>query len=177
MNLAPADLRKEGPAYDLPIAAALLSLSGNLPPNLEKCLFVGELSLDGSVRHVDGMLPMAHVAKELGYESLFVPQVDAPEAALMSGIDVYPVDSLGRLVTHFRDYQPYRGPITPTSTWIPIPRPTPPTFRTSRVRSTSSGRSKSRLRAVTTSSCPDRRGSGKTLLARLPAIDPTADDA
>jgi magnesium chelatase family protein len=106
INLAPADLRKEGPAYDLPIAAALLILSGQLPPDLDGALFVGELSLDGSVRHINGVLPMAHLAREMGYKSLFVPQSDAPEAALMDGIDVYPVDTLARLVTHFRTYHP-----------------------------------------------------------------------
>ena len=55
INLAPADLRKEGPAYDLPIAAALLALSGQIPPDQEEAIFLGELSLDGSVRHVDGI--------------------------------------------------------------------------------------------------------------------------
>ena len=112
VNLAPADLRKEGPAYDLPIAAALLALSGQIPPDLDSVLFVGELSLDGSVRHVEGVLPMAHLAREQGYKAIFVPQADAPEAALIEGIDVYPVDTLARLVTHFRDYhpiEPYRN--------------------------------------------------------------------
>jgi magnesium chelatase family protein len=115
VNLAPADLRKEGPAYDLPIAAALLALSGQLPADLDSCLFLGELSLDGSVKHINGVLPMAHLARELGYKSVFVPQADAPEAALVEGIDVYPVDTLGHLVTHFRDYnpiEPYRAALT-----------------------------------------------------------------
>ena len=83
-----------------------------MPSDLEGSLFLGELSLDGSVRHVEGVLPMAHAAKELGYKSVFVPQSDAPEAALVEGIDVYPVDTLGRLVAHFRDYhpiEPYRA--------------------------------------------------------------------
>jgi magnesium chelatase family protein len=114
VNLAPADLRKEGPAYDLPIAAACLVLSGQLLADLDDVLFVGELSLDGSVRHVEGILPMTYVAKESGYKSIFVPQVDAPEAALVEGIDVYPLESLARLVTHFRDYhpiEPYRATI------------------------------------------------------------------
>ena len=106
VNLAPADLRKEGPAYDLPIAMALLILTEQVPADLEGMLFLGELSLDGSVRHVNGMLPMAHLACELGYKSIFVPQVDAPEAALVEGLDVYPVDTLGRLAAHFRDYHP-----------------------------------------------------------------------
>ncbi len=106
INLAPADLRKEGPAYDLPIAVALLSVSGQLPAELDGALFLGELSLDGTVRHVNGVLPMAHLAHELGYKALFVPQADAPEAALVEGIDVYPVDTLGHLAAHLRDYNP-----------------------------------------------------------------------
>ena len=112
VNLAPADLRKEGPAYDLPIAVALLVLAEQIPADLDGVLFLGELSLDGSLRHVNGLLPMAHLAKEQGYKSLFVPQVDAPEAALIEGIDVYPVDTLARLAAHFRDYhpiEPYRA--------------------------------------------------------------------
>ena len=87
VNLAPADLRKEGPAYDLPIAVALLILAEQIPPDLDGALFLGELSLDGSVRHVNGILPMAHLASELGYKSVFVPQADAPEAALIEGLD------------------------------------------------------------------------------------------
>lgn len=106
VNLAPADLRKEGPAYDLPIAVALLILAEQIPDDLDDALFLGELSLDGSLRHVNGLLPMAHLAKELGYKSLFVPQVDAAEAALVQEIDVYPVDTLGRLAAHFRGYHP-----------------------------------------------------------------------
>lgn len=106
INLAPADLRKEGPAYDLPIAVALLAVAEQIPADLEGIVFLGELSLDGSVRHVEGVLPMTHAVKELGYKAIFVPQVDAPEAALVEGIDVYPVDTLGRLAAHFRDYHP-----------------------------------------------------------------------
>ena len=112
VNLAPADLRKEGPAYDLPIAVALLMLAEQVPTDMEGVLFIGELSLDGSLRHINGVLPMAHLARELGYKSLFVPQADAPEAALVQGIDVYPVDTLGRLAAHFRNYhpiEPYRS--------------------------------------------------------------------
>ena len=114
VNLAPADLRKEGPAYDLPIAIALLVLAAQLPADLDDLLFLGELSLDGSLRHVNGVLPMAHLAKERGYKSLFVPQADAPEAALVEGIAVYPVDTLGRLTAHLRNLhpiEPYRSAI------------------------------------------------------------------
>ena len=112
INLAPADLRKEGPAYDLPIAVALLAVAEQIPVDMEGSLFLGELSLDGSVRHVEGVLPMAHAAKELGYKAIFVPQADAPEAALVEGIDGCPVDAQGRLVAHLRNYhpiEPYRA--------------------------------------------------------------------
>ncbi len=112
VNLAPADLRKEGPAYDLPIAVALLIVAGQVSPDLDTFLFLGELSLDGSVRHVNGVLSMAHLAQEQGYKGVFVPQADAPEAALIEGIDVYPVDTLGHLVAHLADYnpiEPYRA--------------------------------------------------------------------
>jgi magnesium chelatase family protein len=106
VNLAPADLRKEGPAYDLPIAVGLLMASGQIPPDLEDTMFVGELSLDGSVRHVNGLLPMARLARDNGIKSIYVPQCDAPEAALVRGIDVYPVDSLVSLVSHLQNITP-----------------------------------------------------------------------
>ncbi len=101
INLAPADLRKEGPAYDLAIALGLLAASGQVPPDaLDGALVLGELSLDGSLRHVRGVLPAAHLAREMGLERLFVPAFDAAEAALIPGIDVYPVDHLIALVEH-----------------------------------------------------------------------------
>jgi magnesium chelatase family protein len=111
VNLAPADLRKEGPAYDLPIAVGLLLASRQLPPDLDSAMFVGELSLDGAVRHVNGLLPMANFARTQGIATLYVPQVDAPEAALVHGLDVIPVDTLLSLVGHLRGLapiEPYR---------------------------------------------------------------------
>jgi magnesium chelatase family protein len=101
INLAPADLRKEGPAYDLPIAVGILSATRQLMANLDDALILGELSLDGSVRHVNGVLPMASIAKAAGYQRLFVPAADAPEAALVEGIEVYAIDSLAALLHHF----------------------------------------------------------------------------
>ena len=89
-----------------------MAVSGQVPEELDHALFLGELSLDGTVRHVNGVLPMAHLARELGYRSVFVPQSDAPEAALIEGIDVYPVPTLGGLAAHLRDYhpiEPYRA--------------------------------------------------------------------
>ncbi len=101
INLAPADLRKDGPAYDLAIALGVLAATGQIPPDvLESSLVLGELSLDGSVRHVRGVLSAAHLAHELGLERIFVPAADAPEAALIPDIEVIPVDHLITLVEH-----------------------------------------------------------------------------
>ncbi len=100
VNLAPADLRKEGPAYDLPIAIGILAATRQIATALEDALILGELSLDGNVRHVNGVLPMAAMAKAKGYRRLFVPKIDAPEAALIAELEVYPVDSLTALVQH-----------------------------------------------------------------------------
>ncbi len=99
INLAPADLRKEGPAYDLPIAVGILAATRQIPETLDDALIVGELSLDGEVRHVNGLLPMASMAQKAGYRRMFVPTADAAEAALVEGIDVYPIGQLQDLVT------------------------------------------------------------------------------
>ena len=101
VNLAPASVRKEGPAYDLPIAIGMLITTGQLNPvNVTGALFIGELSLDGSVRHVRGVLPMAALAREQGFDRIFVPEMDAVEAALIPDIDVFSVRSLEQLYNH-----------------------------------------------------------------------------
>src|SRR5947209_2332230 len=111
-NLAPADLRKEGPAYDLPIAIGVLLASGQINPadSLDTCLFLGELSLDGSVRHTNGVLPMVALASEKQVSTVFVPETDALEAALIRGVSIYPVGTLGQLLAHLngeRLIEPY----------------------------------------------------------------------
>jgi magnesium chelatase family protein len=107
VNLAPADLRKEGPAYDLPIAVGLLVASGQIPgEGLEQTLMVGELSLDGSVRHVRGVLPMTVLARRLGMQRVFVPACDAREAALIPDLEVYPVEHVVALVRHLTGESP-----------------------------------------------------------------------
>jgi magnesium chelatase family protein len=115
VNLAPADVRKEGPAYDLPIAVALLAASGQLSADLSQTLIIGELSLDGTVRHTNGVLSMALLAQERDMRTLFVPAYDAPEAALIPGLDVYPIESLFALYAHLQGMQgiePYRAAAT-----------------------------------------------------------------
>src|SRR5919205_3058102 len=81
-NLAPAELPKQGPSYDLPLALAILVASGQLEPPPPGAIFVGELSLDGQVRHTQGILPMVAKARTAGYKQVFVPATDAAEAAL-----------------------------------------------------------------------------------------------
>ncbi|MFO8011283.1 MAG: YifB family Mg chelatase-like AAA ATPase [Dehalococcoidia bacterium] len=102
VNLAPADLKKAGPAYDLPIAVSILISSEQVAFDAANCLFLGELSLDGSLRHTHGILPMVLLAREKGFSPIFVPAVDAKEAALIEGVQVIPVDSLAQLVAHLR---------------------------------------------------------------------------
>ncbi len=101
VNLAPASVRKEGPTYDLPIALGVIVMAGLLPQEaVEDALVVGELSLDGSVRHARGVLPMAAAAREQGFKRIFVPQADAAEAALIPDLEVIPVSSLKDLFDH-----------------------------------------------------------------------------
>lgn len=101
VNLAPASVRKEGPAYDLPIAIGVLAMMGIIPlPPLEKVLIVGELSLDGTVRHTRGILPMAALARENHFKQIIVPEFDADEAALIPEIEVIPVRNLTDLYRH-----------------------------------------------------------------------------
>lgn len=101
VNLAPASVRKEGPAYDLPIAVGVLAATEQVPAEtLAESLVIGELSLDGTVRHVLGVLPMAATARSQGFKRLFVPLADAKEAALIPDLEVIPVTSLSELHAH-----------------------------------------------------------------------------
>jgi len=112
VNLAPADLKKEGPAYDLPIAVGILIGSEQLSADTSQMLFLGELSLDGGLRHTHGILPMVATAKEQGFSTVFVPAADAREASLVEGVRVIAVNSLAELASHLvgeaiiPDYRP-----------------------------------------------------------------------
>lgn len=99
INLAPADVRKEGPSFDLPIAVGILAATGQANTDfLAKCCLVGELGLDGSVRGVSGVLPIALNARESDTKALIVPAHNVKEAAIVSEIDVYPVQTLTEVV-------------------------------------------------------------------------------
>ena len=110
VNLAPADIRKEGTNFDLPIAVGILKEEGVNIPDDDNTAFLGELSLDGSLRSVNGVLPLVAGLKEQGITTIFVPYDNAKEAALVQGVNIYGVKHLGDLAAHFED-----NPITPTT--------------------------------------------------------------
>lgn len=101
VNLAPADLPKEGPQYDVPIALGVLIASGQLPREVGSIFIAGELSLDGTIRSLSGILPQVILAKELGIEQIFIPTGNAKEAAVVDGVTIFPVPSLLSLYKHF----------------------------------------------------------------------------
>ena len=102
VNLAPADLKKAGPAYDLPIALGILVSSGQLEADIKDFMFIGELSLDGSLRHTNGVLPLVALAHDESIANVVVPEVDAKEAALIDGVNIIPVASLRQLIQYLR---------------------------------------------------------------------------
>ncbi|MFC1985456.1 YifB family Mg chelatase-like AAA ATPase [Chloroflexota bacterium] len=102
VNLAPADLKKAGPAYDLPIAVGILLSSEQVHATVSDTLLLGELSLDGGLRHTSGVLPMVAVAREQGLSTVIVPEADAKEASLIEEVKIIPVSSLAQLVSYLR---------------------------------------------------------------------------
>ena len=100
VSLSPADLKKEGPFFDLAIAIAYLKAAGDIKFNSEKKIFLGELGLDGALRSIRGALPLAEEAKRRGYEEIYLPKENAIEAALVDGIAVFGAGSLKEVVEH-----------------------------------------------------------------------------
>ncbi len=112
VNLAPADLPKEGPSYDLPIAVGILLASEQLKADISDALFMGELALDGKLRHTNGVLPIALLAKDLPagkagkkLRRIFLPEVNSQEATIIKGLEIYPVSSLVQLFNHLSGTQ------------------------------------------------------------------------
>ncbi|STO11335.1 Competence protein ComM [Flavobacterium hibernum] len=111
INMAPADLRKEGSAYDLPLAMGILVASDQIKaPEIEKYIIMGELSLDGSLQPIRGALPIAIKAKEEGYKGFFLPIQNVKEAAIVTGLDVYGVEKLQEVIDFFAG----KGTLEPT---------------------------------------------------------------
>jgi magnesium chelatase family protein len=181
VNLAPADIRKAGPSYDLPIAVGVLIASEQAwPQAVEDALFVGELSLDGSVRHVNGILPIAALAHQQSIQRIFVPAEDASEAALIHGLEVFPVKDLSQLAAHLqglRSIPPYEPDLDPSS----LP---PPQYAADFAEIKGQEHVKRALEVAAAGSnnliMTGPPGSGKTLLARsIPSILPrmTVDES
>ena len=106
LNLAPADLKKTGPVYDLPILLGILCASGQIPFLSADSAFAGELSLDGAIRPIQGTLTMALAAREKGIKELFLPAANAAEAAVLPELKVYPLEHVNDLLLHLRGEKP-----------------------------------------------------------------------
>lgn len=102
INLAPADIRKEGPIYDLPVLISLLKASRQLDAGLDDAVFIGELSLDGVIRPAKGILPMALHAAECGFKQFYIPYDNAAEASIVKGIEIYAVKTVSELLSHLK---------------------------------------------------------------------------
>ncbi len=106
INMAPADIKKEGSSFDLPIAIGIIAAVGGIPADiLDGLVILGELALNGSVRPVRGVLPMAIEAKRAGLKGMIVPQANAREAAMSQGLEIYPVDDLLDAIDHLEGYR------------------------------------------------------------------------
>ncbi len=101
VNLAPSDIKKSGAIYDLPVLLGILSAKGDIPQINEKYAFAGQLSLDGTLRGVPGILPMAIKAKEEGFTHFFVPSDNANEASVVDGLKIFSVENISQLISYF----------------------------------------------------------------------------
>ncbi|MBU1131999.1 YifB family Mg chelatase-like AAA ATPase [Patescibacteria group bacterium] len=172
VNLAPADLKKEGPSYDLPIAICILRATNQITADLSDSIFIGELALNGEVRPINGVLPIAIFAKEKGIKNLFIPSENAAEAALISDINIFPVVSFNHMILHLQGIQK----ITPEPHNI-LSLSQPQTFETDMAHVQGQEHAK---RALEIAAAGGHNilfygppGSGKTLMARtMPTILP-----
>lgn len=172
VSLAPADVRKEGSLYDLPIALALLSAEGVLKQApLVRAIYLGELALNGDVRGVNGVLPMVISAREAGENVFFVPRENAAEAACVDGVRIFPVNDLKQLVEFLQG----KGGMEPQPATVFVPEDAPYPWDFADIKGQAAAKRAAEIAAagghnLLLSGTP---GSGKTMLARaLPSILP-----
>ena len=178
VNLAPADLRKAGPTYDLPIALGILAASEQLPADLADTIVIGEIALDGQLRHTHGILPVAVAARARGFRRLIVPATNADEATLVPGVEVVGAPDVRALVDHLVEGAPLPESSTAADSDLrSVPPAPPPSYPIdlSEVRGQGQARRALEIAAagghnLLLSGPP---GAGKTMLARcLPSILP-----
>jgi magnesium chelatase family protein len=174
VNLAPADIRKEGPTYDLPIAIGIMVAAEEVLADVTGSVFLGELALDGKLRHASGILPMVALARDRGLRTAYVPAIDAPEAALLPDMTIYPVETLGALLRHLAGHE-LIAPMTSTG----IPRPAESEYTGTDFSAIKGQEHVKRALEVAAAGghnvlMSGPPGSGKTLLARsIPSILPS----
>ncbi|MFH0853787.1 MAG: YifB family Mg chelatase-like AAA ATPase [bacterium] len=175
VNLAPADFRKAGPAYDLPISLAILRAAGHVDGSIDNSCFIGELSLEGGVRPIHGCLSIAHFAKQSGIKYLFLPKLNVKEASIIKGLDLIPLESLEELVLHLRGIKKIK-PVKHRRTAIqPQIKQIPNSVDLADIRGQSVGKRALEITAAGGHNLllTGPPGSGKTLLAKaLPSILP-----
>jgi magnesium chelatase family protein len=180
VNLAPADLKKAGPGYDLPIAVGILLSSEQVDHDAGNTMFLGELSLDGGLRHTNGVLPLVALAHDEGIPEVIVPEADAKEASLIEGVKIIPMTSLAQLVSYLRGEIP-----APDFDRENVPADTAPLINYTDLADIKGQEHVKRALEVAAAGGHNMimcgpPGSGKTLLARaLPSILPpmTNDEA